>query len=395
MSAPRIELKPLIPKEAVAFFQQKGYKIGFDHRDVWQQEHQAAFTVAKAMQMDLLRDIRAAVDDAITNGTTLEDFRANLKPLLVNKGWWGRKEMTDPVTGETKDVQLGSPRRLKVIYDANLRTAHSEGQWQRIQAGKETLPYLMYDHTPSAHERKEHAAWDGLVLPVDDTWWQSHYPVRAWGCKCRVVQVGQRQIDRQGLKVGTAPAERYADYTNKRTGETQQVPVGVDPAFNYPPGGRRAALVDNLAAKLEALPSDLRSRAARNLAGDAFAAWKAAPAGDWPIGVLPPGHVAAMALQTDVVRLSSATMEKQARRHPELADAEYAYVQDTLERGQSVRESDQAMLFLLEEEGYVTVVKATQSGRAAFLTSFRRLSSDKAKRDREVRRLLKKGKEGE
>lgn len=239
----------LTPEAAVEFFRQKGFKIGFDHRDVWQQEHQAAFTVAKAMQIDLLVDIRDQVDAALADGTTFETFKAALKPNLVKRGWWGRAMMTDPATGEVKEVQLGSTRRLKVIYDTNLRTAHSEGQWARIQEAKATLPFLMYDHTPSAHERKEHVAWDGMVLPADDPWWQAHMPVKAWGCKCRVIQLGQRQVDRQGLKVGQAPVESYSDYTNKRTGETQRVPAGVDPEFNYPPGGRLANLEKMLADK--------------------------------------------------------------------------------------------------------------------------------------------------
>ncbi|MQY50785.1 phage minor head protein [Rhodocyclus gracilis] len=253
--APRIDLKLLPPEEAIAFFRQKGFQIGFDYRDVWQQEHQAAFTVAKAMQVDLLQDIRAQIDAALANGTTLQTFIAELRPNLVKRGWWGRKLMTDPLTDETKDVQLGSPARLKVIYDINLRTAHADGQWTRIQEEKETLPFLMYDHTPSAYERPEHAAWDGKVLPVDDPWIRAHYPVKAWGCKCRVIQMGQRQLDRQGLKVGQAPAEKYSTYTNKRTGETQQIPAGVDPAFHYPPGGRLENLGKMLAEKVSALPA--------------------------------------------------------------------------------------------------------------------------------------------
>ena len=256
-----IALKPLPPAEAVAYFRQKGYKIGFDYRDVWQREHQAAFTVAKAMQMDLLMDIREQIDAAITNGTTLADFRATLMPNLVSRGWWGKSMMADPVTGEVKEVQLGSARRLKVIYDTNLRTAHAEGQWARIQETKATLPYLMYDHTPSPHERKEHAAWDGLVLPADDSWWQSHYPIKAWGCKCRVIQLGPHQLDRMGTTVGTAPAERYIDYTNKRTGETQQIPEGVDPAFAYAPGGRLASLGKMLADRVEQLPATIGAAA--------------------------------------------------------------------------------------------------------------------------------------
>lgn len=256
----------LPPEEAVAYFRQKGYRIGFDHRDVWQQQHQAGFTVAKAMQLDLLMAIREQVDAAIELGTTFDEFKANLKPDLVKRGWWGKAMRADPVTGETKEVQLGSPRRLKVIYDTNLRTAHAEGQWARIQETKAALPYLMYDHTPSQHERPEHKAWDGLVLPADDPWWQAHYPVKAWGCKCRVIQLGQRQLDRMGASVGQAPSEQLRDYTNKRTGETQQIPAGVDPAFHYPPGGRLASLGQMLADKVEQAPAAIGAAAFRNAA---------------------------------------------------------------------------------------------------------------------------------
>jgi len=386
----RIRLKALPPEKAVDFFRQKGFKIGFDYRDVWQAEHQAAFTVAKAMQMDLLRDIREQIDAALELGLPFADFRETLMPNLVRRGWWGRAMMTDPKTGETKEVQLGSTRRLKVIYDTNLRTAHAEGQWDRIQASKEALPFLMYDHTPSVHERKEHAAWDGMVLPADDPWWQSHYPVKAWGCKCRVVQMSRRQVDRMGAKIGKAPQERYVDYLNKRSGETSRVPVGVDPAFHYSPGGRRASLVKHLAERIEQVSPELKSTAVRAVTGEAFAAWAANPVGAFPVAVLPQKYIEALGASTDVVRLSSETMLKQQRVHPELQASEYSLVQDTVDRGLGIHEAGGSMVFLLEEGGYVSVVKATASGKALFLTSFRRLSSDDAKRQREIQRLLRK-----
>ena len=244
-----ITLKLLPPQEAIEYFRQKGYQIGFSYLDVWLQEHQVAFTVAKAMELDLLADIRAQVDAALANGTTLQTFIDELRPNLVKRGWWGTREVVDPKTGEKVLARLGSPRRLKVIYDTNLRTAHAEGQWQRIQAVKDRLPYLMYDHTPSTYERPEHAAWDGLVLPADDPWWLRHMPVKAWGCKCRVIQLGERQLKRLGKGVDQAPEEQWRDYTNARSGETQRVPAGVDPAFNYPPGGRRQAIEKSLAEK--------------------------------------------------------------------------------------------------------------------------------------------------
>jgi hypothetical protein len=248
-----IDLKPILaalnPEEAIAYFRQKGFQIGFDYRDVWQQEHQAGFTVAKAMQIDLLQDIRAEVDKAIANGTTLATFQQALMPGLQARGWWGKQEMVDPVGGDTKLVQLGSPSRLELIFDTNLATAYSEGQWERIQRNQELFPFLEYVRSASVNPRHTHLAYSGLVLRADDAFWQTHLPIKEYNCKCTVIQHTQRMLDREGLKVGTAPPEVMRTVVNKRTGEVMQVPTGVHPAFHYPPGGRRAHLEKMLADK--------------------------------------------------------------------------------------------------------------------------------------------------
>jgi hypothetical protein len=51
---------------------------------------------------------------------------------------------------------------------------------------------------------------------------------------------------------------------------------------------------------------------------------------------------------------------------------------------------DGSLIYVLKEEGYVAVIKATRTSKAVFMTSFRRLSSRAAQRDGEVRRLLLK-----
>lgn len=256
-----IKLQALPPREAIEFFRQKGYRIGFDWRDVWQREHQGAFTVAKAMRVDLLQDIRAQVDAALADGTTFETFKKALQPELMKKGWWGKARMIDPQTGEEKLVQLGSTRRLKVIYDTNLRTAHTEGQWERIQSAKQSFPYLVYDANNSERPRAEHSAWDGLVLPADHSFWREHMPIKDWGCKCRVRQISSAQLERRGLTVSDPPKVPTYTYVNKRTGEVERIPKGVHPAFHYPPGGRRAHLETMLEEKTAALPRELREAA--------------------------------------------------------------------------------------------------------------------------------------
>ncbi|MFW5837705.1 MAG: phage minor head protein [Desulfovibrionaceae bacterium] len=281
------------PKEALAWFRAKGLKPGFDHRDVWREEHATSFTVAKAMELDILGDIRAEVDRALADGRTFRDFAKDLTPTLQKKGWWGRKDMIDPLTGETRSVQLGSPRRLRTIYETNMRTARAAGQWERIQRAKEALPYLLYSLGPSREHRPEHVGWHGVLLPVDDPWWTTHYPPNGWGCKCRVRQVSaaearrlgthgvpapepEQEIDPDtGLPTGhlkasavkvqtTAPPTNHRQWVNKRTGEVHHVPAGIDPGWEYNVGqaGRLGQAARQYMGKVAAAEVGLGAQAA-------------------------------------------------------------------------------------------------------------------------------------
>ncbi|CAL4866722.1 hypothetical protein MMA231_00966 [Asticcacaulis sp. MM231] len=224
----------LQPKDAIAFFRSKGMRTGFDYRDVWQQEHAQGFTVAKAMQVDILTDIRRALDDAMTQGKTLEQFKKELSPILQAKGWWGRQEVTDPLTGETKLAQLGSSRRLRTIYEVNLQSAYAHGNWQRIEASKRAFPYLMYVCVLDSRTRPQHRAWHGVCRPVDDPFWDTHYPPCGWKCRCGTRSLTRAQVKREGIDP-TAPAPRFPmdEVTNPRTGEVSRVEQGIDPAFNF------------------------------------------------------------------------------------------------------------------------------------------------------------------
>ena len=231
MAVPEIVSVP--PLEAVEHFRAKGYVVGFDWRDVDAAEHLASFTVAKGMRLEILEGIREAVDEAITEGTSFRDFEKRLTPFLQAEGWWGRQEMIDDVTGERRLVQLGSPRRLRTIFDTNIRMAGAHGRWQRIERLKEAMPYLRYVSVRDRLTRPEHALWHGTVLPVDHPWWRTHYPPNGWGCRCLAVQLADDDLRRFGYRVSKAPPVRNRGWINKRTGATVQVPAGIDPGFQH------------------------------------------------------------------------------------------------------------------------------------------------------------------
>jgi uncharacterized protein with gpF-like domain len=181
----------------------------------------------------------SAVDKAIEEGDTLKTFSMELLPLLDKAGWTGFKDQVDPLTGETKRVELGTPRRLKIIYDTNMRVSRAAGQWQRIERTAELRPFLLYQLGPSERHRPQHAAWNGTLLPVDDPFWDVAFPPNGWGCKCHVIQLSDVQATRFG-GVKTPPPFELHNVINLRTGEEFTQPKGIDPGWAYNPGKQAA-----------------------------------------------------------------------------------------------------------------------------------------------------------
>ena len=244
-------MAPPIPKEALDYLKKKKLKPSFSYKDVWKEEHIRAFTVAKAMDIDLLSDIKNSLVNAMEEGITYREWAKNMTQNMQDKGWWGKKAVVDPVTGKTIEAQLGCPRRLKTIFDVNMGQAYQKGVWDR---GSQSAghPYVLYRVGPSANHRKQHLEWDGLVLPKDDPFWETHNPRNGYGCKCTTRFLSEaklRQLQKKGLPdpqsmkdgkptrqipIKTArPKLEKQTYLNKRTGEVHEGYKGVDPGFEY------------------------------------------------------------------------------------------------------------------------------------------------------------------
>lgn len=242
----QIEFKVLPNQEALDYFRGKGYAPAlnrFSWRDVWAAEHSQAFTVAKAMNDDVLKAIRDKLDEAMSEGLPLDEFKKQLTPILKEFGWWGRVPLPDPKTGEIVEAQLGSAHRLRTIYDTNIRTAYSAGRWARVQRSKKLMGYLTYFQVERPTKRDAHKPFHGVTLPVDHPFWNTHWPQNDWFCNCFVKQVSTRVMERDGLSITdedtVGPMMETTPQINPRTGETIHVPKGIGPGFEYNPGRAR------------------------------------------------------------------------------------------------------------------------------------------------------------
>lgn len=244
------------PEAAIDYFNAKGMKPTFAWQDLIGEEHAHAFTVAKMMDVDLLAEVHASLQKALEEGVPFKRWADDLVPTLQAKGWWGRKAIIDPATGQTVVAGLGSPHRLATIFRTNLQSAYAQGQWELIEAQAEDAPYLLYDAIDDHRTRPEHRAWDGTLLPVTSKWWKTHTPPCGWNCRCSVIQLDEDDVKSLGLEVlPRAPSFGTYQWTNPRTGQTFDIPMGVDPGF----GQAAAKRVDNieklLAEKVAALPA--------------------------------------------------------------------------------------------------------------------------------------------
>lgn len=298
-----------VNREALAFLERKELTPSFHAADVWPAEHAAAFVSAKTARLDVLETIRGELTAAIEEGKTLRDFQRDLQPQLASKGWWGEKEVVDPETGELSVTRVDA-RRLRTIYDTNMRQARAAGAWERAQRTKEALPFLEYRLGPSLEHREEHASWLGFMLPVDDPWWDTHMPVNGWGCKCWTRQVSRAEAERRGLEVTDPPPERTRAFRNRRTGEVVRVPRGISPNFAGNPGKtRQSDLGKLLAGKLNEAPMATVNAALRDLAGNE--AFESFAKGEIDDGLLPVLRVAdSTSAELGLRRLPVATVDQ-------------------------------------------------------------------------------------
>ena len=274
-------LQRLPPAEAMAFMDGRQLSAETYHwHDLWREEHQRAFTVSRLARGDLLEALQTSLAKSVAGDLSRRDWIKSTEQLLKNAGWWGTTEVTDPRTGELLKTRFNHAR-LQLIFDTNVRQAAAAGQWQRLVRNQRTHPYARYVAMDDERTRPQHRAWHNVTLPLDDAWWATHRPPNGWRCRCRVIGVTQREydqgvvLDRPGAEtdqgaplrstpmVKAAPPVSLRDWRNPITGAIEQVPVGIDPGFDYNPGttGRSAAFEAMVKAKLGKMSAEVAKAA--------------------------------------------------------------------------------------------------------------------------------------
>jgi hypothetical protein len=211
--------------EAIDFLRRRLALPDGGWRELIREVDAAANDRSAGMSEALVRDILAALLATVEDGGTFADFELGWDAAVGARGW------TDDSGGSRADL----------AFRVMTAQAYAAGRWRQIERLKAVRPFLRYVHVDplltQPGSREEHAAWHGLILPVDHPWWLVHYPPNGWRCRCYVQSLSQRDLARYGWSVSAeAPEDRTViRWVRERDGARRPVetPAGIDPGFGY------------------------------------------------------------------------------------------------------------------------------------------------------------------
>lgn len=234
--------------DQIEFLRQKRGKPTRAWTDAMQGDHDRAFVVAGVTDMAMLEEFHEAVIEGART-YDIQGFAAEFDRLVEKYGW---------------EYNGGRNWRIRTIFETNINTSYMAGRLRQMRDPEvvRVRPYWQYRHAAKwvpDDPRPEHVGFDGLVLDWNDPWWDVYFPPNGWRCSCGVRSLSRGDLRRMG-KSGpdTAPEIIRHPYTHKATGETVQLPKGVDYGWDYMPGDKwerglvPSALIDEAGALADA-----------------------------------------------------------------------------------------------------------------------------------------------
>ena len=268
----------LRPDRAADYLLAKGLKLSGPYWELDGPQHSQVFTVANLAKLDVLADIKGALQTAIDSGQTEKWFKDQLVETLKAKGWWGPTVRVDPDTLEARLVKQGSLRRLQTIYRTNLQSAYMAGRHRQALEQADRAPWAQYLAVKDQRTRPAHAALTGKVFRLDSAAWGVIAPGNGYNCRCRARYLSDRELADRGLKPaadvqilereppGKRPVDPLTGETPERwvqrgvsvadpTREGGRAVLYADPGWDHIPGsdGAERALADKVLARAGAI----------------------------------------------------------------------------------------------------------------------------------------------
>lgn len=169
-------------------------------------QRQQAVSIAGLAQTEQIKHVMGLINEQLVDGGTFADFQKAVKD---------------------GDIDINLPKhRLDNIFRTNIQGAYGRGRWYQQQQNKTERPYLMRDGINDSRQRPEHRELDGIIRPIDDPFWDTHYAPDDYRCRCVQRSLTKEQAEAKGITTDVSlpdinPKNGFggtpAQYTNRMT----------------------------------------------------------------------------------------------------------------------------------------------------------------------------------
>lgn len=134
----------------------------------------------------------------------IESLQLNVYMFSAAKTFQQILEMSDALTIDGKVVSYSEFKAkaneifdiynktwLRTEYDTSIGQAQNARRWSDFEAQKETFPMLEYDAVMDANTSEICRPLNGVILPVDDPFWNKHAPLNHFNCRCFLRKVSK------------------------------------------------------------------------------------------------------------------------------------------------------------------------------------------------------------
>lgn len=142
-----------------------------------------AFTVAGAVEDEVLATVQAELASQLHLGTDLRNFKTQVKNRLESAGW-------TPV----------NPSHVETVYRTNLATAYNDGRFAQVTDPlvQELRPYLQMMTATDSRVRPNHRQANGLIFRTEEIE-RANLPPWHYNCRCRFRSLSERQLSGQTI----------------------------------------------------------------------------------------------------------------------------------------------------------------------------------------------------
>ena len=116
---------------------------------------------------------------------------------------------------------------LQAEYQTSKRSAQATRQWKGFVDNQDLFPNLKYRTINDDKVRKEHEKLEGIIKPINDPFWETHYPPNGFRCRCYVSQTTEEVTN---SKVNIKPDKGFEN----NVGKSNEIFTKEHPYFTYP-----------------------------------------------------------------------------------------------------------------------------------------------------------------